>query len=140
MKTVGDYQHLWDNVSRYYLVPGELASLPNRKFKYVIYQRLLLMRTIIFVPARLRNEVFDRMIEAGAEIITEPIDWDNFSNIERLWTDLLDEVALIPIDNGNDYKIFHKVSGKTFGISASDKKQKIIESMINAGVEILDES
>ena len=118
MWTVEAYQFLWDNISRYYLMPSELSHTLDREFKYVIHKKELLEFAFVFVPSNIMPAVIDKLIEAGIEIVTEPIDWENFMNIERLWTDLVDEIALVPADTSVGYGIYWKEIDEIFRLPA----------------------
>jgi len=135
------YENLWKNSSRYVLVTVENTPYQTLAHYvdagYVIYKKLSLGYAVVALLPEAVKFVIEKMIEAGVEIRNQPLD-DN-AGLEHLWTDKLDEFVLVQ-EAANSYGIYHKGYKEDLIIGGISEKehQKIIENMIQAGVEIWD--
>lgn len=133
------YQFLLDNISGYILVPRELTNMKDYTSRYVVYRKYLLDYVFVSLPDEDIEEITDTLIQTGIEIRNKPIDWEYTRNLERLWTDLVDILVLVPSKHWSGvYTIYHKELDQSFTLQtmSTEEYQRIINRMIQAGVEI----
>ncbi|MGJ3238827.1 MAG: hypothetical protein ACFE0Q_08995 [Anaerolineae bacterium] len=135
-----DYSLLWMEPNRHFLIANPKLSDKTTSIQstYLIYRRHAMSISRVLVAKNLIENVIKKMLSVGVEVKSESIDLIEEFRVERLWADRAEEFTLIPDKrNSNNFYIFHKEFEEYVLLDQLDDEayRKIVQNMINAGVE-----
>lgn len=129
------YTYLWEDTWGRYL----LVQHPKNPEKYVICMKLAMSINQLIVDDNVYEDVVAKMLEAGAETRTQPVDFKDEFRIERLWTDRVNEFAIVPSGTNPQWRvIFHKNLKEGLSLPHLSRKQykDVVDKMVKAGAEV----
>lgn len=144
------YEYMWKQLDKFCLgpVPEKYGSQWfDENSKYCVYTiHILGYEPLTFFDARTSNIVVEHMLEAQVKIINQH-EMNHRKDLTRLWGDRRHEFVLkskgVNQKHDYDYIIIHKLSKQgvvTVGVLSEAERFELIKNMIDAGVEVIDET